>query len=343
VPPFVSPAPTRRLDEVLPVQPTPPAPAVTCRVCTAPVPQGAGPAGAEQPDANLRPLCAPCWELIRKQPQPMAGYAIVRQLGRGAMGVVYLALHRSDGRLVALKTIIPAVAGTRAHVDRFLREASILRELEHPNIVAFRDMGESNGQFYFAMDYVRGRDASQLLKESGAMALPRAVRLVCHLLDALEYAHTRGFVHRDIKPANLLVEGVGGREEGKLADFGLARVYQTSQLSGLTMTGDLGGTVAFMAPEQITHYREAKPAVDQYGAGATLYNLLTDRFAYDLTRNVQDQILMVLQQKPVPVQSRRRDIPKGLAEVVHRAMAREPAERFADVKAMRQALTPFAK
>ena len=293
------------------------------------------------PDASLQPLCSTCWDLIRRQAQPIAGYAIVRQLGRGAMGVVNLAIRRSDGRLVALKTIIPAVAGARAHIDRFFREASILRDLDHPNIVAFRDMGESNGQFFFAMDYVRGYDASRLLKESGPMPIPRAARLVCQLLEALEYAHGKGFVHRDIKPANLLVEAPGAREVAKLADFGLARVYQTSQLSGLTMTGDLGGTVAFMAPEQIQRYREAKPPVDQYAAGATLYNLLADKFIYDLMRNIQDQILMVLQQKPVPIQSRRPDIPKALADIIHRAIAREVADRFPDVKTMRQALVKF--
>jgi serine/threonine-protein kinase len=328
--------------EIAPPPPAPePAPTL-CRVCTAPFTAVAGTGeGLEAPDATLQPLCPACWDQIRRQPQPIAGYAIVRQIGRGAMGVVNLALRSSDGRLVALKTIIPAVAGARAHIDRFFREASILRDLDHPNIVAFRDMGESNGQFFFAMDYVRGYDAARLLRESGPMSIPRATRLVCQLLEALEYAHGKGFVHRDIKPANLLVEAPGGQEVAKLADFGLARVYQTSQLSGLTMTGDLGGTVAFMAPEQITHYREAKPPVDQYAAGATLYNLLTDKFAYDLTRNIQDQILMVLQQKPIPIQSRRQDIPKALADVIHRAMARELADRFPDVKTMRQALVKF--
>src|SRR5436189_104546 len=138
------------------------------------------------------------------------------------------------------------------------------RELRHPHIVGFRDMGEVGGQLYFAMEFVRGSDAHRLLKTHTLLPIGRAVGLVCQLLEALEYAHAKGFVHRDIKPANLLVEEAGGREVPKLADFGLARVYQTSQLSGLTMMGDVGGTVAFMAPEQITHYREAKPPVDQY-------------------------------------------------------------------------------
>src|SRR5207245_4495262 len=119
------------------------------------------------------------------------------------------------------------------------------------------------------MDYVEGTDAFELVKTQGPMAPERAVRLMGQLLQALEYAHGRGFVHRDIKPANLLITVEEGFEVLKLADFGLARVYQASQLSGLTMTGEIGGTAAFMPPEQLTNYREAKPPADQYAAAAT--------------------------------------------------------------------------
>jgi serine/threonine protein kinase len=240
---------------------------------------------------------------------------------------------------VALKTIIPAMAGTEEQVDRFLREAIILRELDHPHIVAFRDLGESNGQLYFAMDYVRGPNAAQLLKANGSpLAIGHAVGLVCQLLEALEYAHSRQFVHRDIKPANLLVTEQDGREVVKLADFGLARVYQASRLSGLTMMGQVAGTLAYMAPEQITHLREVKPPADQYSAGATLYHLLTRKLIYDLPRDVQQQIPMILQDDPVPIRSRRPEIPEALAAIVHRALARDPGDRFADVRAMRQDL-----
>ncbi len=320
-------------------------PGTVCRACQVPLTAlNIAPVPPSTSEPPLPPLCSTCWGLSQINPQPIEGYYIVRELGRGAMGVVNLAIRKSDGSLVALKSIMPAVAGSRGNVDRFLREASILRDLEHPNIVAFREMGESNGHLFFAMDFIGGRDAARILKDyGGPLPIPRAVGLVYQLLDALEYAHGKGFVHRDIKPANMLVTEVDGKEVAKLLDFGLARVYQTSQLSGLTMTGDLGGTVAFMAPEQITHYREAKPPVDQYAAGATLYNLLTNKFPYDLPRHVQQQILMVLQNPVVPLQSRRPDVPKDLADIVHRSMAREPAERFPDVGAMRQALLRFTR
>jgi serine/threonine-protein kinase len=139
----------------------------------------------------------------------------------------------------------------------------------------------------------------------------------------------------------VLVEDVGGPEVVRLADFGLARVYQASPLSGLTMRGELGGTVGFMAPEQVTTFREAKPLADQYAAGATLYTLLTNRFIYDLPKEFQKQILLLLQEDPVPIRARRPDLPAGLADVIHRSLARNPESRFADVGALRQGLLAF--
>ena len=280
--------------------------------------------------------------MMNSSPQPVTGFSVIRELGKGGMGVVYLAIRQSDHALVALKTAIPAIAGSPAQVERFLREARILEQLDHPNIVAFREMGESKGQLYFAMDYVQGIDAGKLLRREGALPVKRAVGLICPLLEALEYAHERKFVHRDIKPANLLVLQKDGKESVQLADFGLARAYQASQLSGLTMMGEMGGTVAFMAPEQVTHYREAKPPVDQYGSAAALYNLLTANYIFDLTRNIQQQLLLILQERPVPILSRRADIPRELADSIHRALDREPAKRFPDVKSFRLSIQRFA-
>jgi serine/threonine-protein kinase len=257
------------------------------------------------------------------------------------MGVVYLAQQLATGTAVALKTIMPAISGTPELIARFLREAGILRDLVHPYIVSFREMGQAGDLLWFAMDYVPGIDADRFLRQHGPVPVGRAVGWMCQVLLALEYAHGQGFVHRDIKPANVLLTDVGGSETVRLADFGLARHYQDSKLSGLTLTGTTGGTTAFLAPEQITNFREAKPPVDQYSAAATLYNLLTGCYVYDFPPRPVERLAVILGNPPVPIRQRRPDLPEGLADVIERALARDPAQRFADVKEMRLALLPF--
>jgi serine/threonine-protein kinase len=202
-------------------------------------------------------------------------------------------------------------------------------------------MGEGAGVFFFAMDYIPGENASQCFQREGPLAIPRAVNLACGVLEALEHAHTRKFVHRDIKPSNILLTRQGSRESPKLADFGLARAYQASELSGLTVLGDSGGTPQFIAPEQITRFRDASPSADQYGVAATLYLLLTGQPLFEAD-NVQQLFARTLYDDPVPVQLHRPEVPDGLAVALLRALAKSPQDRFANVAAFREALLPFA-
>jgi len=270
------------------------------------------------------------------------GYDLLRELGRGGMGVVYQARCQADRALAAVKTILPAVKPTEVTLGRFLREADILRELSHPHIVRFRASGQAGAQLFFAMDFVQGSDAARLLKQQGPLPVARAVALIGQLLEALAYAHGKGFVHRDIKPANLLVTQEQGREVVKLSDFGLARTYQASQLSGLTMTGSSGGTAAFMPPEQVLDFRTVQPAADQYAAAATLYHLLTGRLLYEKAQSNLDLLMKILQEEPAPIRTHRPDLPAGLAAAIDRALARKAEERHADVEAFRRALLPYA-
>jgi eukaryotic-like serine/threonine-protein kinase len=168
------------------------------------------------------------------------------------------------------------------------------------------------------------------------------VDLVCQLLRALDYAHAKGFVHLDVKPSNMLVTQEAGRDVVRLSDFGLARIYLTSKMSGLSSDTEGGGTAPFMAPEQINDLRATKPSADQYSAAATLYNFLTDRFIYDFPKKLHAKIMKILLEDPVPIRDRRPDLPVGLAAIIHRALARDPQARYPNVREMRRALLPFA-
>jgi serine/threonine-protein kinase len=270
------------------------------------------------------------------------GYQVERKLGEGGMGVVYLARREADGTAVALKVIRPAVSASEAVSGRFLREAGILRKLEHAHIVRFLDIGFSEGRLYFAMQYVDGKTVAESLKARGPFSIPAAVGLARHVLRGLGHAHSLGFVHRDIKPENILTTRRKGKARALLADFGLARVYHESSLSGLSMTGQIGGTLAYMPPEQITHFRDVRPPADLYSLGATLYMLLTGKTILDFQGRPERQVARILFEEPTPIQAHRPEIPDGLAAAIHKALAKSPGDRFADALAMKDALTPYA-
>jgi pSer/pThr/pTyr-binding forkhead associated (FHA) protein len=275
------------------------------------------------------------------EPQRHGEFILLRKIGAGGMGAVHLAQHCSTGEICAVKTIIAGAATSERAVQRFLREAAILQKLRHPHIVEYRDLGHAGDQVFFAMEYVDGIDAAQLLKREGPLSVARAVGWICQLLLALEYAHREKFVHRDIKPANLLISRQNGREYLKLADFGLARVYHASTLSGLTMDGDVGGSLPFMPPEQITHYRNVDPRSDLYSVAATLYTLLCGKTPYELPKKAAERMKLILQSQPVSLQPRRPELPPTLCEIIDKTLSREPADRYENAARMRQALMPF--
>ncbi|WP_255487504.1 FHA domain-containing serine/threonine-protein kinase [Paludisphaera rhizosphaerae] len=265
------------------------------------------------------------------------GFRLERLLGEGATGAVYLG-RDVLGEAAAVKLISPAALGAPGAVARFLREATILRRLEHPGIVGYRAIGKAGSQLYFAMEYVDGSDATSLVDRQGPLNPREAVRLMTPILDALTYAHSVGFVHRDVKPSNVLVGWCHGEEVVKLADFGLSRIYQESTLCGLTMTGCGGGTTGFTPPEQVVDLRSAGTHSDQYAAAATLYYLLTGTTIHDYPATIQGRLRKILNEDAVPLRSRREDAPVALASVVDRALSREPTDRYPSVTAFREAL-----
>ncbi len=271
------------------------------------------------------------------------GFEILRSIGAGAMGSVYLARQRSTGREFALKLILPEAALSPNALTLFLREVSVLSQLDHPRIVRFFEIGETQGQFYFVMEYVPAIDLRSLMDStSDCQRVALACSVIAVALEGLGYAHDRGIIHRDFKPSNLLVKWEGGLPMVKVADFGLAKSFMSAGFSGITPEARILGTLAYMAPEQALDSRFVRPAADLYSAGATLYDLLAGRppYQFGLAGNA---LAIIAQNDPVPLTQLRPDLPPGLTGIVHRALARRPEERFPSAAEMRLALLPFAE
>jgi eukaryotic-like serine/threonine-protein kinase len=272
-------------------------------------------------------------------PPTIPGYRLGAELGRGAMGVVYLATREADGQEVAVKTLLPAIPPTRTVLGRFVREAEVLRQLSHPNIVAFRDAGSTGPLLYFVMEYVPGTSASAVLGTEGPLPAARVLGWAKQFLAALAHAHEKGYVHRDVKPSNLLVAGAPDAEVVKVSDFGLARAYEESSMSGLTIANTSGGTPAFMPPEQVTDFRNARPAADQYASAATLYQLLTGRSVYERADSAQQMLRRILVEDPIPLRPDAPPLPPPFGSVIRRALSRDPEARFPDLRVMVAALS----
>jgi hypothetical protein len=287
-------------------------------------------------------LCAGCGASAAELPQPVPGYRLVRKLGEGPLGVVHLALHEAGDAAMALKTIGDAGAPRAPHLDRFVREAGVLKRLRYPHVVAVREIGLAGGMVFVASEYVRGTDAAKYLRKHGPLAAGAAVRVACQLLTALKGGHDLGFVHRDVKPANVLIRSGQGRRVVKLADYGLSRVARDARLGGHRLPGEQPGPTAFLAPELVLDSRGASPAADLYAAAATLYTLLTGATVYDQPPAAADGLAQLLAEEPVPIRERRFDLPTGLITAIHRGLARDPSRRFPDAAAFRAALKPFA-
>jgi eukaryotic-like serine/threonine-protein kinase len=293
-------------------------------------------------DESLNWLCDRCRVDVGTVPQPVPHYTTLRELGRGAMGVVYQARHNQTGRLVALKLIVPESAAARSAVDRFLREMSVISQLKHPNIVEWLEQGMTRGQFWFAMEFVEGTNLEVVANtEPGKYPVKQACRMACQVLKGLEQAHSLGFVHRDIKPENILIGRGPSGLIAKISDFGLAKSFRGLGLSGLTFSGEMRGTVPFMPPEQMLDFKTVTPAGDLYATAATLYYLLSSQFIYDELADGGDLIRMLLEEPPVPIRRRRADVPAGLAAVLEKGLARDPKDRYPIAADLRKALRPF--
>src|SRR5262245_35397949 len=260
-------------------------------------------------------------------------YELKRVLGRGAMGVVYEGFDPNLRRRVAVKTILKSAAldeeTARAYSERFVKEAQAVGRLNHPNIVQVHDFGEQNEVAYLVMEFIQGRELRSFFEAKEAFGPPEVVRIMGELLDALEFAHEAGVIHRDIKPANVMLDA---QRRVKLADFGVARVQDSDRSAAGTMVG----TPAFMSPEQISGGKIDR-RTDIFSAGVVLYQLLTGEqpFQGEGTWTVARQIM---QEEPARPSTLVTNISPAFDEVVGRALAKDPAERYSSAAQFAAAL-----
>jgi serine/threonine-protein kinase len=275
-------------------------------------------------------------------PPAVPGYDIIGTLGEGGMGTVYLARSQARNQQVALKIIRPDLVGSQRSMKRFLREIHVLQSLDHPRIVRFHEMGSVNSQYFFAMEYVRTINLKKTLSErSPTDRIQICCDIACQVLEGLGYAHGRGFIHRDVKTSNILVSGQDPALQAHLADFGLAKNFQSTGISAMTFDRELLGTLTYMAPEQVVDSRSAKPSVDIYSLGATLYHLLSDQAPFDL-RQHKNPPAAILADEPIPLAHWCPWLPAELGRLVQKAMAKDPADRFPTALEMRAALLPYS-
>jgi serine/threonine protein kinase len=271
-------------------------------------------------------------------------WVVEKELGRGAMGVVYAVVDPGSGERRALKTLLSDSTEPSAEaLALFEREIRICAELRHPHVVRLDGFGHEGGVRWLVMELCESGSLMDLVRENGPLPAARAVPLFLDVLDALTYAHVvQGAVHRDIKPQNILLSrgtkgAAGGRPAAKIADFGLAKAYATAGLSGLTVTGSVSGTPAFMPRAQLVNYKYAQPHVDVWATAATLYYLLTGHTPRDFPAG-RDPWLTVATTAAVPVGERGVRVPERLAPVLDRALRDDPELGFRTADAFKKAL-----
>ncbi len=278
----------------------------------------------------------------------MGRYEVVRELGKGAMGIVYLAKDPLIGRLVALKTIRLADTAddeeAKEFQERFLREAQAAGSLSHPSIVTVHDIGQDpeSNYSYIAMEYVEGRNLKEVLSSAESLAFDEAAEIVAQVAEALDYAHSRGIVHRDVKPANIILCD----SRAKITDFGIAKI--ASAVSNLTSTGQFLGTPNYMAPEQVKGTR-VDGRTDIFSLGIVLYEALSRKkpFGGDSLTTISYRIVHEPFQRLTEVDPK---IPDGFEAIVAKCLSKDPAVRYQrgrelaeDLRRVQRGVVPAAR
>jgi N-acetylneuraminic acid mutarotase/tRNA A-37 threonylcarbamoyl transferase component Bud32 len=323
----------------------------TCRKCGTAVPPG-----------ELDGLCPNCVARLAFVPEPdpadagrpptaalpvttlryFGDYELLEEIARGGMGVIYKARQLSLNRTVAIKMILTGQLASPADVQRFLAEAEAAANLQHPNIVAIHEIGQHEGQHYFSMDYIEGKNLAQVVHEfqdQGANPdFQRIARWVKALAAAIHYAHEKGTLHRDLKPSNVLIDAA---DQPHITDFGLAKRVQHD--SDLTISGQIIGTPNFMPPEQAAAKRGAiGPQSDIYSLGAILYFALTGQPPFQ-GNTTQETLTKVLHDEPASPRALNSTIPRDLATICLKCLEKDPRRRYTSAKDLADDLGRFLR
>lgn len=295
-------------------------------------------------------------------PRSLPGYQFEQRLqvsaglnhGKQATTCVMKAWSEALQQRVAVKMIrfSPTIKPDDAHTQRFLREARILKSLNNRYIVKFLDVdvyGDAESDIsgrgaYIVMDYMEQGDLRNFVDICATpLSIQNAVGWMCQVLEGLASAHKQKIVHRDIKPANIFLGSRKERRIAQLGDFGLARQYVSDVISGITRTGEYGGTIHYLAPETHGNFRGAQPSADVYSSGATLYYLLTKRKTHLFKDNLRLDLPIAAESDAIPIRDVRSDIPDALARIIHKALSRDLSVRYKDASAMRRELCGWLK
>ena len=261
-------------------------------------------------------------------------YELLREIGRGRFGVVYLARDTVLDVTRAVKVLLPLLTVDPILIERFRLEAQTIAQLEHPNIVRFHEFGESEGRFYIIMQYMSGGSLKARLSGGGPLPWKEVVQIVREVAEGLTYIHNQGIIHRDLKPGNILFNE---NKQAAVGDFGLAKVVRSpSSRYTLTATGILIGTPSYIAPE-VWLGREVSPATDQYALACIVYEMVTGKalFSGKSWPEIMQKHLRAIPEIPSDWP---KGVPEGLTEILQKALAKSPEERFEDVLAFAEAL-----
>ncbi len=271
--------------------------------------------------------------------QTISRYELLKTLGEGGYGAVYLARNENCDEEVAIKVMLPQTVKENNQVERFLREIENTKALKHPNIVELFDYGYcyKENAFFFTLEYSPGGSLQQLIKQRGLLSIEESVNIILQVLDGLEYAHKaeipyvrlangrmgrgNGLVHRDIKPDNILLMNNQAPYQVKIADFGLSKSFELAGLSGLSVSNGTAGTPSFMCRKQVINFKYAKPDVDVWSTAATLYYLLTGQYVRKFTG--EDSFIDILKNDTIPIRRQNSSIPEPLAKVIDGALNEE--------------------